>query len=384
MIIGDESFYNMIGEEINRKTLVQQMIQYYNDKYPDSSITDFNEGSEIRNLLEAIAVDIYHLEKQTMESNRVAFLSTTYGQYLDLYGEELNTPRDYGSESWGVVTFTIPSPINYNVIIPYGTVLVSSTTGLQFITVNECEIPVGSTEVDCAVYSSVVGANNNAEPNTITMFRDNKPFSTLSVTNNESFTGGRDSETDDEYRNRLLSVKNNNSFGSKGYYVNLGTNIDGIHDILITTASNTNYTAKIIVNGDDKPLSNELFALVVATFTDENNIVFNHVFEVEKVGYSFVNLEVEITVPYEVTNTMIINALNTLFDGGNYGNNYYAGLDINESLSKYLIINCIESIHDDIQVTNLTSDNSNFSKLTPDDEEVLRLGTVFITPNVIR
>lgn len=383
MVLGDESFYNMLGEEISRKTLVQLMIQFFNEKYPNTSITDFNEGSEIRNIIEAIAVDIYHLEKNTMDNNRVAFLSTSYGQYLDLFGEEMNTPRDYGSEAWGVVTFTIPSAITTNLIIPYGTVLVSSTTGLQFITVNDCEIPVGSTEVDCAVYSSVVGENNNAEPNTITIFRDNKPYSTLSVTNNESFSGGRDSETDDEYKNRLLSIKNNNSFGSKGYYVNLGTSIDGIHDILFTAPSNTDYTAKILVNGDEKPLSNEIFALIVASFTDDTKIVFNHVFELEKVEYTIVDLEVELLVPYEVTDTMIVDALTTLFNGGRYANTDYAGLDINESLSKYLIINCIESINDKIQVTNLTSSSSNFSKLTPDENDVLKLGRVFITPTVV-
>ena len=383
MVMGDESFYNMFGEEINRKTLVQLMIDYYNEKYPDSSVTDFNEGSEIRNLLESIAVDTFHLEKHTMESNRIAFLSTTYGQYLDLLGEEMFTPRDYGSESWGVVTFTIPSAITSNIVIPQGTVLVSSATGLQFVTLNECEIPVGYTEVDCVVYSSVVGANNNAEPNTITIFHDNRPYPSLSVTNNDFFTGGRDSETDDEYRKRLLDVKKNDSFGSKPYYMNLGKNIDGIHDIIITSPSNTEYTAKIIVNGDNKPLSDELFGLVVATFTDENKIVFNHVFEVEKVEYTIVDLEVEVIVPYEVTDTMIINSLKTLFDGGTFGNTAYYGLDINESISKYLIINCIESIHNSIQVTNLTSSNSNFSSLTPDEDSVLKLGRVFITPMVI-
>ena len=61
MVLGEESFYTIDGAEVNRGTLVQRMIDYYNSKYPDTQITDFNEGSEIRNLLESIAVDIYHL-----------------------------------------------------------------------------------------------------------------------------------------------------------------------------------------------------------------------------------------------------------------------------------------------------------------------------------
>ena len=40
------------------------MIDFFNAKYPDSQITDFNEGSEIRNILESIACDIFHLEEK--------------------------------------------------------------------------------------------------------------------------------------------------------------------------------------------------------------------------------------------------------------------------------------------------------------------------------
>ena len=38
MVLGDESFYNVVGEEINRRVLVQIMVDYFNDKYPDSDI----------------------------------------------------------------------------------------------------------------------------------------------------------------------------------------------------------------------------------------------------------------------------------------------------------------------------------------------------------
>ena len=62
MPVGDQKFYMLEGTEIDRTILLQYMIDFYNYKHPDTEITDFNEGSEIRNLLEAIATIIFHLE----------------------------------------------------------------------------------------------------------------------------------------------------------------------------------------------------------------------------------------------------------------------------------------------------------------------------------
>ena len=381
MVLGDESFYNVVGEEINRSILVQVMIDYYNEKYPDTNITDFNEGSEIRNILESFSVDIYHLEKNDTDLLRAAFLSTSYGRYLDLFGEEYNTPREYGSVAWGVVTFTIPEPIDYNIIIPVNTVLLSSETGLEYLTNIEVEIPIGETSVECTVYSQVVGRNTNANPNTITIFKDTTPYNMLSVNNPDAFTGGKDSETDDEYRSRLLKVKGQDSFGSKEYYHRLGSSIDGIHDVLIVKTDNE-YTGKVIVNGDNKPLSQDIFALVVAQYTTQKNLVYDHSFEVAPVDYTTVNLELELSVSEQISNNTIINALKSLFNGGTYSNSLYPGLNINQALSKYLILNCIELVDGVIQVTGLTNDDESFNRLIPDENTVLMLGNVSITQNI--
>ena len=376
----EENFYTITGEKIDRTALVQKMIDYYNEKYPDSQITDFNEGSEIRNLLEAIAVDIYHLESNNNDVWRACFLSTSYGQYLDLFGEDLNAPRDLGATSWGTVTFSIPEAITEVVSIPYGTVLGSSVTGLNYITSIDCEISPGETSVDCPAYSQVQGKNTNAEANTITVFRDVSPYTYLSVTNASAFTGGKDSETDDEYRSRLLGVKTQDSFGSREYYTNLGESVDGVHDIALVNA--TGYTAKVIVNGDAKPVTDAIFNNVVARFSDESNLVYNHSFTCEKVAYTTVNLSITVTVSEEVAETSIASVLGCLFDGGEFNGSSWNGLKINEVLSGYLILSAVEMVPGVLQVTSLTSGGNPVSSLTPATNKVLKVGTLTITQNV--
>ena len=99
MVLGDEEFYTITGQKIDRSVLVQHMIDLFNYKYPNAQITDFNEGSVIRNILEGLAVPIFHMELNDTQLLNVAFLPTSYGTWLDLFGEELNTPRQQGLQA---------------------------------------------------------------------------------------------------------------------------------------------------------------------------------------------------------------------------------------------------------------------------------------------
>lgn len=390
MPLGDEEFYTLDGNVINREILVQHMIDLYNYKYPDTQITDFNEGSEIRNLLEAIAVDIFHLELNNQQLLRAAFLSTSYGNFLDLFGEELNTARYRGSSAWGTVTFSISEPLTYLITIPEGTVLVASNTGLYYQTSHVVEIPIGETSVDCGCFSQVIGAGTNAKAGTIDLFQDENTFREVSVTNANDFYGGRDDETDDDYRTRLLQVKAQDSFGSREYYNRLGLKIKGVHDIAIVNSTG-NYTGKIIVNGNEKPLDPSILAEATEVYSNQGNLVYNHSFEVESVDYTTVNLEIECGVTDEMEDTWFTDILTAYFNGGEFS--YYSksgdffknylGLNIDETLTNYRLLTLIETLPFVVQVTSLTRDGNVFSEITPDTNEVLKLGTVTITQEVV-
>ena len=379
MVMGDTSFTTVAGEVISRSGIVQNMIDFYDDKYGDAEITDFNEGSVIRNIIESFAVEAFHILKVDNDVDSKAFVSTATGNYLDLHGADINSPRSKGNESWGVVTFTIPTTEAFEIVIPENTILVSSETGLQFRTINDAYIGVGETSVDVACRSVVVGDNCNAAAGTVNTFYDIKPYSTLTVINADAFYGGADSETDDRYRERLLKIKGKDNFGSIEYYTSLGTDITGVHDVLIVDT--TGYTGKVIVNGNSKPVPDDVLALVVAAYSDESNLIYKHTFEVEATAYTTVNLAIECDVSQEMATTEFTNVLTKLFNGSSHD---YVGLNINESLSRYLIMSALElELPFVYQITDMTSGGSTFSKLTPDTNKVLKLGTVSVTQNVV-
>ena len=151
------------------------------------------------------------------------------------------------------------------------------------------EIPIGETSVDCRCYSQVPGSGTNAEAGTITLFRDANFLPEVSITNAAAFTGGRDTETDEDYRQRLLAVKNQDGFGSREYYTRIGNEVTGVHDVAIV--SSASYTGKVLVNGYTKPLPQSVLTNVTSVYTDEQNLVYNQTFEVAEVDYTDLDLE---------------------------------------------------------------------------------------------
>lgn len=388
--MSNEEFYMVNGDKITREYLVQLMIDEFNKKYSNADITDFNEGSVIRNILESLGADIYHLEYNDNLLLREAFLATATGGYLDLHGEEYGITRGIALQAQGTVTFSIAETepdeprINYKITIPQYTRIVDTATGLYYETWTTVEIPVGETSVNCPVYSVVTGAGTNIPANSDFLFYDQNSFKEVTISNDADFTGGCDAESDTDYRARLIEAKTSDGFGSREYYTKLGR-VKGTHDIALVDSAT--HTAKVIVNGYDTPISDTLLALVTSQYTNEKNLVYNHSFEVVKAEFTTVPLEITIGVTDEISEDTLKTILNNYITGGilNINSQQFnnKGVSINSKLTNYELMTFIETINGVVQVTSLTSDDEQFSKLEPETNKVLRWGTISITQNIV-
>lgn len=387
MPIENESFYNLVGELISRESIVEKMIDYYNQKLEigETRVTDFNEGSEIRNLLESIAVDLYDLMEDNYEATRIAFISTAYGEWLDLHGENplINTPRDTGSEASGFVTFTIPDIRTVDLIIPEETILICEDNDLEYITDSEAIIIAGDTSVEVYCTCLTVGEDGNCPANTITIIDDDNIDDTIEVTNPEAFSDGTDYEEDDEYRERLLSSIRLDNFGSMGYYQDLGENIKGVHDILLVP--DESYTRKIIVNGASKPVKDSVLMDVLVEFTKPENIVLGHSFIVDSPDYIVLNLTLDLVVEYELENEIILNRLNSFFNGGVTDDGFdFEGFSIGEKLKETYLYSALESLDGVLRSSaKITGTNAGLNTITVNNNQVLQLGEITINQTLI-
>ncbi len=88
-------------------------------------------------------------------------------------------------------------------------------TAIQFATTFSAEIPDGETEVvGVGVIATVAGASGNVPAYTVSEFIGDAPFSGATVSNTTTFVSGRDTETNNTYRDRIRTIRNSKQRGT--------------------------------------------------------------------------------------------------------------------------------------------------------------------------
>ena len=368
MAVDETSFTTITGTEITRSLLVQWMVNYYNALFEvgDTRVTDFNEGSEIRNLLEAVAVDFYALMEDQYELSKIAFIETAEGEWLDKHGAmpNINIIRDTGLEAEGTVTFTLPESATTQTVVPIDTVISCTENGLDYITESDGVIISGQTSCTVSAKCMVVGEFGNCSANTITEITSDTGIAGLTVTNEDAFSRGTDYEEDEEYRERLLAFEQRNTFGSLPYYDDLAHTVEGVHDVVFYDKTGTTVTKTVIVNSYTKPVPDSVILDITEVFNDVNNVIIGHTFSFEKVAYFDVALDITLSVEEELDDDEINAWLTTYFNGGNADQGTdFEGLGIGESLFGYKLKTVLELL-DGITVTSIEYDGSELDELS--------------------
>ena len=386
MAIEEEVFINSMGEEVSITNLVNEMINYYALKVGvgESKITDFNEGSEIRNLLESFAVDLYVLLLNQEQLTQICFVETAEGEWLDKHGANpfVQLPREAGSVANGFIKFTVPDALTSELNIPAGTVVAASETGLEYETLSDVILGIGETTVTASIESLTIGEDCNAGVGDIDTLVSDIGVNGVTVTNEDPVSGGADYEEDDEYRNRLLAYIRKDDFGSIGYYTELCENVNGVHDVSLIDA--TGYTKKVLVNGTVKPTSDTVLLEVLGVLTSTDNLVLGHSFIVDTPDFVTVDMDVNLSVNVELDEIILSDLLSSIFNGGEplEGGVSYDGLNIGEGLTRQALYEAFYIIEDVVNVTILI-DDVEMSDLTVDSDEVLQLGTVTFNQTVV-
>ena len=274
-----DSFYTVKGNEVSKENIVSEFINNYT-----GGLTDFNEGSEIRNLVEAFAVYAMGLEERLNDTVYVMDIMNADGEYLDLLASQpgIDMERIEGVEATGTVLFTVRNALLEELSIPAGT-LVTSDTGVDFETQTDNTILPGELSTECMVMAVDVGTEGNIPANSIITKEDGyDSVEGFTVSNPEAFSGGLDYEEDDVFRNRILETMSLPKFGSKPYYVSMLMNeFTEAHDILFDTTSSSTYSAVVTPNTYDGSTAQTKLVMDVASYlADDNNIALGHVFNV--------------------------------------------------------------------------------------------------------
>lgn len=269
-------FYNIYGEEVSVESLRDRVIEYYQEN--DGTLTDFEVGSLIYNVITALSVLTYDIEDNENDILLQTNIDTADGEYLDTLAEQpyINLTRDEGNEAVGTVVFTLNDALTSDYIIPEGTQLICDD--LIFETLNECIISAGELSEETTVEAEDIGTEYNIEANTIRLVEDDVPYT---VNNPYKFSDGTDYEEDEEFRERIISSLSNTHYGSADEIITrlMDEFGDIAHDIQFRNCE-CDYTGIFVPNTYITDKQSELTQSVQAYLNDPNNIILGQSFVV--------------------------------------------------------------------------------------------------------
>lgn len=359
------SFYNIFNELISQESILDDLIAYYQTLHEEgkTEVTDFNEGSEVRTLLEVLSHLGYNLLEECNNTLKNHFISTAEGEYLDLLGANpnINLTREQGSTATGLVKFSLSNQseenINQEILIPAGALV--SNDEVEYETDADAIIGIGESFTYVQVTCTVDGVDGNCKAGTIINVNDLNGDFSLNCTNEEDFTNGADFEEDEEYRTRLLNFIRADNFGSRGYYENLLLNIPNVHDI---KQKDEGYaTVDYVLNTNQGSIIDEDAVFdAQRLLTNSENIVLGHTYDISSA------LIIPVTVYIGINNDCGFSVLDlkdivtTYFRGGDCANYPFTfdGLDMGVTFDSNKFKEDIKKLNENISVLEVAISNS--------------------------
>lgn len=205
-----------------------EILERMNDKFEEISGYEADRVSDIGIRMKVLAGEIYSLGTSIDWIKRQMFPSTATGEQLELHAAQRGLSRNSGKKSRGLISFKLDNPVDYEFIIPMGTICTTSDGSKNFITTADAAIVAGGTLITSYAEAEQTGKQYNVQPDEITTIVTY--FSVgIKIETSSSFVGGEDDEDDESLRKRLeYSFKNIPNGANKAYYISLATDVDGV------------------------------------------------------------------------------------------------------------------------------------------------------------
>ena len=212
---------------------------------------DKREGSFVSNMISPVGTEFarYYFELDNILS--IMFLEDATNEYLDKKVNDFAVYRKLGTNAKGIIQ--VEGEVG--TYIPKNSIVLSQAQ-LEFYTLSDVWLDEGINNIQ--VEAMEVGEKYNIIASSIDKFKV-KINGIKLITNEEDFTGGTDTETDEELRERFFEViRKPATSGNIYHYEQWAKEIDGINQARVKPLWNGAGTVKVIVSNDNEIVSEEI------------------------------------------------------------------------------------------------------------------------------
>ena len=284
-----------------------------------------------KSVIAQVVAMIYKSITNVYESAKVEFAE---GQDLDDLGKIIGISRPNATYAEAICTFS-SNRTEEDINIPEG-IIVTTSSGVEFQTVEPIFIAAGKTETDVVVRALVPGISSKVSANSITRIVSRIDYS-LQVNNETSSSGGREAYTDDEYRYLLMNWTKILLKGSLEAYEYYFSKFDGLDSYKIVPNWDGSGTIKIVLDPGNNYQLNKAYTELQSSIAQATEDITMFAPTSKPIDiFVIVNVDIDQINPYsniekEDIQAKIKTACKVFIDGGYRSDGtYYPGLFLGE------------------------------------------------------
>ncbi|HWP96401.1 MAG TPA: baseplate J/gp47 family protein [Syntrophomonadaceae bacterium] len=217
-------------------------------------ITDMNEGSIARTLLEVGAARFDESHYMAEQILKLFFAATTSGEFLMRRVAERGLTPFAGSKSTGNILASRSTPAPFSQLILKGTTYETEDKSVQLETTAETTLLEGTNSVSIPVKAVSAGATGNLQKDTpLKQVGVAVSLIETATVAEPGLTGGADPETEAELREKYLTIlRSPGTSGNKADYIKWAMEVSGVGGVYPLPLWNGNGTVKLFLLGMDK------------------------------------------------------------------------------------------------------------------------------------
>ena len=223
------------------------------------------ENGELSLRLHAVAHEIYSLYAQADWVRRQCFPQYATGEELELHAGLRGLLRQGAAKAEGRIRFSVGEAAVTDLSIPAGTVC-TTLAQRRFVTAEAGTLAQGESFVEIAAVAEEAGAGGNVAAGEILLMTA-PVYGVSACANPAAFFGGRDAESDEALRARVLeSYALMQNGANVGYYKTVAMSMDGVAAAEIFPLSRGGNTLDVVVASPEGIPAAEVLAAVSAAF----------------------------------------------------------------------------------------------------------------------
>lgn len=237
------------------KTYDQILAELISDLQSNSTITDVSAGSLSYTLLAVQARALRMVWFMLEQIINLFFVSSSKDSFLERRCAERGVIKKIGTAAGGNVNFTRTSPAVIGTTLLKDTLLSTMDGSLNFTVNADVTLPVGWTSVQAQVTCSDIGVSGNLVQGTALQVVGAQVVGVQNVTvATGGFTGGTDTETDKQLRERyLFTIQNPQNGGTPADYVVWATEVTGVTYAISLPLNRGNGTIDVVITDGGIP-----------------------------------------------------------------------------------------------------------------------------------